>query len=76
MPVLRSVIEMLGGALRARAGADGLDVTVTDVRLHGRGEPLPEVPETILLCVDGLVFEPGRRGAGRPRPGRAGGGGR
>lgn len=59
MPVLRAVIEMLGGALRARHGADGLDVTVTDVRLHGRGEPLPDVPGTILLCVDGLVFEPG-----------------
>jgi hypothetical protein len=50
------VIDMLGGAIHARVGADRLDVPVSDVQLYGRGEPLPEVPETVLLCVDGLVF--------------------
>src|ERR1700754_1969903 len=52
---------MLGGTLRARDGADRLDVTVRDVQLYGRGEPLPEAPETILLCVDGLTFASGER---------------
>lgn len=52
MPTLRALLELLGPAVRALTGEAGLDTDVHEVVLVGPGDPLPDSPGALLVCID------------------------
>ena len=52
MASLRDLLDVLGPALTPLTGETGLDGTVTEVVLVGPGDPLPDTPGALLLCLD------------------------
>lgn len=49
---MRDLLDVLGPALVPLTGKSGLDGTVTEVVLVGPGDPLPDTPGALLLCID------------------------
>jgi DNA-binding PucR family transcriptional regulator len=65
VPTLRVLLDLLGPAVNALTGAAGLDAEVSEVLLVGPGDPLPDNPAALLVCVEheGLL-ERGVKAAG------------
>jgi hypothetical protein len=50
VPLLRSLLDVLTPAVETLTGELGLDNEVTEVVLVGPGDPVPDLPEALLVC--------------------------
>jgi hypothetical protein len=60
VPTLRALVDVLGPALTPLTGETGLDGDVSEVVLLGPGDPVPDSPGALLVCVDpaGVLDQP------------------
>ncbi|MCU1595261.1 MAG: hypothetical protein JWO12_2653 [Frankiales bacterium] len=67
MSTLRALLEVLGPTVAPLTGSTGLDNPVSEVILVGPGDPVPDAPGALLLCLESedlLARIAGCRGAG------------
>src|SRR4051812_6939675 len=52
MAMLQALLDVLGPTVRPLTGDAGLDVEIGEIVLIGPGDPLPDSPSALLVCVD------------------------